>query len=111
MRGVLTLSISATALGLLLAATAAASSPPVVDPASVTPPLNPDYTWSCFDSGVGPICKGTFESSYENEPIDMACDGDPVYVSGTGRERTTRWHLPDGRATKTITNLSYPRIA
>jgi hypothetical protein len=101
-------SISATAIVLLLAATAAAKSPHAVDPATVTPPLNPDFTWSCFDTGSGPTCQGTWEHSYANEPIDMTCDGSPVYVTGTGSERVTRSHLSDGRATKTITNLSYP---
>lgn len=108
MRRLNAVGISLTAIVLLLAATAAAKSPHAVDPATVTPPLNPDFTWSCFATGSGPTCQGTWEHSYANEPIDMTCDGSPVYVSGTGSEHMTRWHLPDGRATKTIVNLSYP---
>lgn len=82
----------------LSSGTAAAKSPHEVDPASMTPALNPNFTWTCFETGGGPICQGTWEQAYENEPIDMVCDGDPVYVSGTGSENMTRWHLPDGRA-------------
>lgn len=108
MQRLIKLGVSATAMVMLLAATAAAKSPHAVDPATVTPPLNPDFTWSCFATGSGPTCQGTWEHSYANEPIDMTCDGSPVYVSGTGSEHMTRWHLPDGRATKTIVNLSYP---
>ena len=36
----------------------------------------------------------------------MTCDGNPVYVTGSASDRTTRWHLPDGRATKTISDES-----
>jgi hypothetical protein len=100
------LTITTIVLGALLAATAAAGSPHAVDPSSVTPPLNPSLTWSCSDTGAGPICKGTLEVSYQNEPIDMSCDGNPVYVTGSSSDHTTRWHLPDGRATKTISNES-----
>lgn len=106
MHRLITLSISTTVLVALLAATAAAGSPHAVDPATVTPPLNPSLTWSCFDTGTGPICQGTLETSYQNEPIDMTCDGNPVYVTGTASDHATRWHLPDGRATKTISNES-----
>src|SRR5215211_4604394 len=107
MQRLVTMSISTTVLVALLAATAAAGSPHAVDPTTVTPPLNPSLTWSCFDTATGPICQGTLEASYQNEPIDMTCDGSPVYVTGSGSDRTTRWHLPDGRATKTISNDSF----
>jgi len=108
MQRLMTLAVLAAMLVLLLPGTALAASPRVVDPGSLTPALNPDFTWSCFDTGRGPICQGTFEVTYENEQIDMVCDGRPVYVTGSGSERMTRWHTPDGRATKTIVNLSYP---
>jgi hypothetical protein len=99
---------SLTAVIFLSLATAAlAASPRIVDPASVTPPLNPDFTWSCFDTGAGPICQGTLQDAYANEPIDITCDGDPVYVSGVQTERMTRWHLPDGRATKTVVGVHF----
>jgi hypothetical protein len=88
---------------------AAASSPHVVDPATVTPTLNPDFApWSCFRTGKGITCKGSYHSTYVNEEMDFDCDGRPVYISGSGREFMTRWHDADGRATRTIVHLDYP---
>jgi hypothetical protein len=94
---------------LSITAPAAAASPHVVDPATVTPALNPDFApWSCFRAGKGIICRGSWQPSYENEEIDFTCDGQPVYISGSGREFMTRWHDADGRATRTIVHLDYP---
>jgi hypothetical protein len=90
------------------AAAAAGRSPHDVDPLTMIPRLNPAYTWACFDTGSGPICQGTFETSYTNEPIDMRCSGRPVYVTGTGNEHATRWHDAEHRALKTRVNLDYP---
>jgi hypothetical protein len=101
------------ALGLLTvlvgATPAAAKSPHVVDPATVTPALNPDFApWSCFRTGKNITCQGSYHSSYENEEMDFTCDGQPVYISGSGREFMTRWHDAEGRATRTIVHLDYP---
>lgn len=109
MKRVMILAISAAVLALLLPATASARSPRAVDPASLTPALNPNFTWSCFDTGAGPICQGTFDVSYENEQIDMVCNGSPVYVTGSGSERMTRWHTPDGRGHKDDREPQLPR--
>jgi hypothetical protein len=107
MQRLMTIAVLAAMLVLVLPGAALAASRRVVDPGSMTPALNPDFTWVCFDTGGGPICQGTFDVTYENEQIDMVCDGHPVYVTGSGSEWMTRWHTPDGRATKTIVNLSY----
>ncbi|HSK55914.1 MAG TPA: hypothetical protein VK908_11705 [Jiangellales bacterium] len=105
--------IAVSALALLAAlgigTPATAKSPQVVDPATVTPALNPDFApWSCFKAGSGIICQAEFRPAYENEPIGLQCDGQDVYISGTGREFMTRWHTADGLATKTIVHLDYP---
>lgn len=104
----------ALAVGLLTVlpgTTPAAATPPqVVDPATVTPPLNPDFApWSCFATGNGSTCQGAFAPSYENVQMDFSCNGQPVYLSGSGRERMTRWHDAQGRATKTHVHLDYPQ--
>jgi hypothetical protein len=102
--------VAATAVvGLLLGGSAAvAKSPHVVDPASVQPALNPDFApWSCFRTGQGIICQGSYEDSWENELFGQ-CDGRDVYVSGSAREHMTRWHTSDGLATKTIVHLNFP---
>jgi hypothetical protein len=97
-----------TALAVLGVSPAATAAPArTVDPSTLTPPLNPNFTWTCFDTGKGPICQGTYEDAYENEDFGMDCDGQPIDLSGSGVERMTRWHLPDGRATKTEVNLRY----
>lgn len=104
------------ALALMLGATLAAAAAPVhakspqeVDPATVTPALNPDFApWSCFKTGAGVTCQGSYRPIYENEPIGLECDGDEVHITGSGREFMTRWHTADGRATKTDVHLDYP---
>lgn len=94
---------------LLPAAVADAKPPNQVDPALLVPTLNPNFApWNCFEAGTGITCKGTYEDSYSGVPIGLECEGQEVYLSGTARERMTRWHTADGRATKTVVHLDYP---
>lgn len=94
---------------LLPAAAGQAASPHQVDPALMTPTLNPNFApWTCFEAGSGITCKGAYAESYEGVPLGLECDGQEVYLSGTARERMTRWHTADGRATKTVVHLDYP---
>lgn len=101
---------TAAALGLLLAAPSAqAGSPRTVDPALMTPRLNPDFApWSCWEAGSGITCQGELEVSYD-EPFGLQCDGQDVHISGGGSARMTRWHDLDGRATKTSIHSGYVR--
>jgi hypothetical protein len=97
------------AASLAVGAPAAAKSPHAVDPATLTPALNPDFApWDCFEAGKGITCQGEFRPVYENEPIGLQCQGQDVYISGQGREFMTRWHDAEGRATKTVVHLDYP---
>jgi hypothetical protein len=97
------------AASLAVGAPAAAKSPHAVDPATLTPALNPDFApWDCFEAGKGITCQGEFRPVYENEPIGLQCQGQDVYISGQGREFMTRWHDAEGRATKTVAHLDYP---
>lgn len=103
---VLTLALTAA---LAAGAPAAAKSPNVLDPATVTPALNPNFApWSCFEAGTGITCQGESRPQYENEPIGLQCEGQDVSISGSGREFMTRWHDAAGRATKTIVHLDFP---
>jgi hypothetical protein len=100
-------------LGLLAvlvgAAPAAARPARTVDPAAVTPPLNPDFApWSCSRTGKGIVCTGSYSPSYENEVSEFTCDGAPVYITGSHREVMTRWHDAEGRATRTVVHLDFP---
>ena len=91
----------------LAAPQAAAKSPHTVDPSTVTPALNPNFApWSCFRAGTGITCQGKYAASY-NE-VFGSCDGRELRVSGTIRERMTRWHTADGLATKTSVHLDAP---
>lgn len=94
--------------GALSAPLAVAKSPHQVDPSAMQPPLNPQFApWTCFETGVGITCQGSYEQSYA-EPFGLQCDGQEVYISGYGQERMTRWHTADGLATKTIVHLAFP---
>lgn len=93
---------------LLPAATADAANPHQVDPALMVPTLNPNFApWNCWEAGSGITCQGTADSSYR-EPAGLQCDGQDVYISGTGHERMTRWHTADGLATGTVVHLDFP---
>ena len=80
---------------------ASAGNPHQVDPALMTPALNPDFApWTCWTAGGGITCSGGMEVSYD-EPTDVACQAGPVYVRGAQRVVMTRWHDAGGRATRT----------
>lgn len=104
------LAAGAAALALVVAATptAGAAPPGEVDPLSLTPALNPTFTWSCATTGSGITCTGERRSTYGPEPAGFDCDGMPVYVSGRGDDRMTRWHTADGLATRTVVQRSFP---
>jgi hypothetical protein len=90
-------------LATVLAAPAAARSPHQVDPDLMVPPLNPNLApWTCWATGNGIICEGSAADSFANEDIGESCAGQAIYTTGSFTDRVTRWHTPDGRATKTI---------
>jgi hypothetical protein len=94
---------------LLPAAVAEAKPPEQVDPALVVPTLNPDFApWNCWQAGSGITCQGSYAESYTGVPVGLDCDGQEIHLSGTARERMTRWHTADGRATKTVVHLDHP---
>jgi hypothetical protein len=82
---------------------AVAASPHTVDPATMTPALNPDYNpWVCTDTGAGPICRGHLAGAWSNEELPFGCGARPLFTTGSFSSDGTRWHLPDGRATHTF---------
>ena len=86
------------------APSAQATSPRTVDPAPLQPALNPGFApWSCWRAGAGITCQGGYEASYD-EPFG-SCDGRELRITGTIKERMTRWHTADGLATKTSVHL------
>ena len=96
---------------LLVAATSGlvvAKSPHAVDPLTMTPPLNPNFTWDCWEAGAGITCQGTWINGPYQEVTGLVCDGHDVSVTGVGYEAMTRWQDALGRATKTRVRLNYP---
>lgn len=101
------ITLAAAGLAVSFPATATATSPHEVDPLTLTPALNPAFTWTCFEAATGITCQGHRSELYDPDPIGFDCDGKPVFVSGHGEQRMTRWHTAAGHATKTVVNISY----
>jgi hypothetical protein len=99
----------ATLALVLVAAPAVATSPHTVDPATMTPTLNPDYApWTCVVAGAGITCTGEQDLAYTNEAIGLQCNGQDIYATGVQRSKTVRWHDLDGRALKTSIQINFP---
>jgi hypothetical protein len=108
----ITVTLASLALALV-AAPAVATSPHTVDPATMTPTLNPDYApWTCVLAGAGITCSGHQDLSYTNEATDLRCNGQVIYVTGTQRSKFVRWHDLEGRALKSSiqTNFTADRL-
>lgn len=95
------------ALAAILAGPASARSPHEFDPGGLTPPLNPNFAPSCWETGAGVICEGRFVETYSNEDFGLRCGDEVIWVSGTLSDRLTRWHTPDGRATRSFGNQTW----
>jgi hypothetical protein len=94
---------AAVLLTAALAVGAQAASPHQVDPAGMVPALNPQYgPWICTDTGAGPICRGDDAGAWANEETGLQCGDQPIYSTGDASANAVRWHLPDGRATRTF---------
>lgn len=103
----LTILLSALGLAVLLAAPASARSPHQIDPNGVTPPLNPAFAATCWETGSGIICEGSLVDTYSNEDFGLRCGDEVILVSGTLSDHFTRWHTSDGRATRTFGNQTW----
>lgn len=86
-----------------VAGTATAASPHQLDPDQMIPPLNPAFgAWICTETGSGSVCRGELHDAWSGEDTGLACDGQAIYTTGVYDSQGTRWHLPDGRATRTF---------
>jgi hypothetical protein len=104
MRSVSALTVAALTAAMTVAggATAGAQSPHQVDPAIVTPGLNPSFApWSCFEAGTGITCQGEKREYWEDVDTGLICGASEVLATGREYSRMTRWHDLDGRAVKT----------
>jgi hypothetical protein len=103
------------AVGLVLAVPIGgvrAASPHTVDPATLSPALNPLYApYDCWTTGSGSICQGDVQDAYGPFVMDgFDCDGQTIYDAGRERQHITRWHDADGNATKTILDTEFDDV-
>lgn len=88
----------------LLASTAGgaiAGRPDFVDPATITPELNPTFSWECWRTASGTVCEGERTSTYEAAEAIPCSDG-WVYATGVAYESLRRVGDADGLALYTI---------
>jgi hypothetical protein len=105
MRRTIMLLTAELAISIAIPLSAQGASPHQVDPAGMTPRLNPALgPWICTDTGGGPICRGSRSDAWTNADSGLRCGDDAVYTTGDVQSDGVRWHLPDGRATHTFFN-------
>lgn len=69
-----------------------------VDPAYMTPTLNPTFEWECWRAGETIVCDGTATESWTAAEIFPCADGGAVYSTGFDSRRIRRISDADGRA-------------
>jgi hypothetical protein len=99
--------VAAALLTLITAVGASAGQPDTVDPALMSPPLNPSFTWECWRAGDRIICDGERTTTYEAQEAPIPCDDGWVYATGIARDSLRRVGDAEGRA---LTTLGTTRI-
>jgi len=94
--------VSAVILTAMMAGSVAAGRPDTVDPALMTPPLNPSFTWECWRTGTGIVCDGERTLTYTAIQAIPCPDGGWIYVSGTDQRTLRRVGDSEGRALRTF---------
>jgi hypothetical protein len=88
-------------LGVLLfglAPGAMAAKPAPVDPSTLTPPPNPNFTWDCTASPQRIICNGIEAiSAVDVSDPAFSCDGTPILVTFDQVVKSVRTHDANGR--------------
>jgi hypothetical protein len=88
-RRIVSAGLAAVLLTLAMAGGASAGRPHSVDPALMTPPLNPSFTWECWRNATGIVCNGERTLTYTAVEAIPCPDGGWIYATGTDR-RTLR---------------------
>jgi rhodanese-related sulfurtransferase len=77
MRRTIMLLTAALAISIAIPLGTQAASPHQVDPAGMTPSLNPAFgPWICTDTGGGPICRGSRSDAWTNADSELRCGDD-----------------------------------
>ncbi|HEX6127895.1 MAG TPA: hypothetical protein VF071_02630 [Candidatus Limnocylindria bacterium] len=96
--------VPAAALGLALVfalgltGSTAAGRVNSVDPAFMTPALNPTFDWECWGAGDQIVCEGTATESWSGVEIGLCDDGGALYSTGFDSRRIRRVSDAEGRA-------------
>jgi hypothetical protein len=69
-----------------------------VDPALMTPALNPSFDWECWRAADKIVCEGTATESWSGVEIAPCSDGGALYSSGFDSRRIRRVSDSEGRA-------------
>ena len=69
-----------------------------VDPAYMTPTLNPTFDWECWGAGDQIVCEGTATESWSGVEIGSCDDGGTLYSTGFDSRRIRRVSDAEGRA-------------
>jgi hypothetical protein len=71
-----------------------------VDPALMTPALNPAFTWECWSAGDRIVCDGELTESYLVDAFP--CEAGPMWIRGTDSRHVRRVSDSDGRALRSL---------
>jgi len=94
--------LAAVFLLLAMAGAAAAGRPDTVDPALMTPPLNPSFTWECWRAGDQIVCDGERTTEYTSVEAIPCPDGGWIYATGVARDTLRRVGDANGLALSTL---------
>jgi hypothetical protein len=94
--------IAAVILLLATSGGASAGRPDPVDPALMTPPLNPSFTWECWRAGNQIVCEGDRTTEYTAVEAIPCPDGGWIYATGSAHDTLRRVSYADGLALSTI---------
>jgi hypothetical protein len=75
--------------------------PAPVDPATITPPLNPTFSWDCRRAGTNTICDGERSDAWEAVNTEIPCGDGWLWSTGTDDRTLRRFGDALGRAVRT----------
>jgi len=84
-------------LVLGLAPGAVAASAPSVDPSTLTPPPNPDFSWDCSATAQRILCTGVEVSGAVDADVGFSCDGRRILTTFSQVVTSHRTHDAAGR--------------
>ena len=109
-RGVAAAVLGAVVITGLAAGGALAGRGDAVDPALMTPPLNPSFTWECWGNGTRIVCQGARTLSWTAVDTGLPCEYGTIYSTGTDTRTQRRVGDADGRALYTLQTVHIDEV-